>query len=442
MDKQERSMINRRRFLRGMMAGGVITVQLPILELFMSRKALASDGGFPQRFGMFFWGNGNRPDQWTPIGEGDEWELSDAMEGLINFKDEISVVSGMSIKVPNVMPHWSGAIGFLTGQTAVGDESDWTVGGPTIDQLLAQEIGGDTVFRSLVTGCVASSSISWNGPNSRNPVESDPYLFYEKLFGPTFREPGEEGIVDPRLGYRRSVLDSVMQDIDSLNAQLGSSDKQRLEQHLDGIRELETRLARLEEDPPAYEACSRPEEPLNEYPDIDSRPQLTARNAVMSQMIAMALACDQTRVISYEFTNPLNNLLYPSADSGHHNLTHNEAGEQPQVQEITKFNINEAAVLLEALRSVPEGDGTLLDNCGIIITSEVSEGRTHSLDEFPLILAGSVGGQLKQGYHYRSYSQENANKFSLSVIRAYGVSQLSWGADESETTDGLSSIEV
>ena len=435
-------MMNRRRFLRGMMAGGLVTVHLPILELFMSRKALASDGGFPTRFGLFFWGNGNKPDQWTPVGEGADWELSDALEGLASFKDEISVVSGMSLKVPNLMPHWSGAVGFLTGQAAVGEESSWTVGCPSIDQLIAQEIGGDTVFRSLVAGCVSNESISWNGPNARNPVETDPYLFYDKLFGPTFREPGEEGIIDPRLGYRRSVLDSVMEDINSLNAELGTSDRQRLEQHLDGIREVETRLARLEEDPPSYEACARPEEPLTEYPDIDSRPQLTARNAVMSQMIAMALACDQTRVVSYEFTKPLNNLLFPNADSGHHNLTHNEPDTQPQVQEITKFNITESAVLLEALRSVPEGDGTLLDNCAIIITTEVSEGRTHSLDEFPLVLAGSAGGRLQQGIHYRSYSQENANKFSLSVIRAMGINQASWGADESETSDGLSSIEV
>ena len=435
-------MINRRRFLRGMMAGGLVTVHLPLLELFMSRRALASDGGFPLRFGLFFFGNGNRPDQWTPIGEGDDWALSESLQDLSALKEYVTVVSGTSLKVPNIHPHWSGGVGFLTGQAATGEGDSWGVAVPTIDQVLAQEIGGDTVYRSLITGCIANESVSWNGPNARNPIDSDPYLLYEKLFGPTFREPGEEGIVDPRLGYRKSVLDSVMEDINSLNAQLGTTDRQRLEQHLDGIREIETRLSRLQEDPPSYEACTRPEEPLSEYPDIDSRPQFSARNAIMSQMIAMALACDQTRVLSYTFSTPLNGLLYPDADSGHHNLTHNESGDQPQVQEITRFNIQESAVFLEALRSIPEGDGTLLDNCAIIITSEVSEGRTHSLDEFPLVLAGSAGGRLKQNYHYRSYSQENANKFSLSVIRALGVNQVSWGAGDSETSDGLSAIEV
>ena len=437
-------MINRRRFLRGMMAGGLTTVHLPIFEMFLQRKAYASTDGFPTRFGLFYWGNGMRPDQWVPTGTGsnDEWELSSALSPLQGLKDKVTVVSGMSLKTTNYSPHSSGLVGFLTGQNILGDDDSWTVPSPTIDQVLAQEIGNDTTYRSLVSGCITSNSVSWNGPNARNPVESDPFLLYEKLFGPTFREPGEEGIVDPSLGFRRSVLDTVMGDISSLQTQLGTADRERLEAHLHGIREIEIRLARLQEDPPSFEACTRPAEPLSAYPDIDSRPQFSERNFVMAQMIAMAFACDQTRVLSYTFTAPLNNLLYPFADAGHHNLTHNETGDQPQVQQITQFNVNEAAVLLNALDSIPEGDGTLLDNCAILLSTEISEGRTHSIDEYPIIIAGSAGGQLKQNTHYRSYSQENANKVSLSLIRSLGVNQASWGADESYTEDGLSAIEV
>ena len=94
-------------------------------------------------------------------------------------------------------------------------------------------------------GCVSSRSVSWNGPNSWNPVETDPYAIYERLFGATFREPGEEGIIDPNLGFRRSALDFVLQDLNTLHAQLGAQDKIRLEQHMEGVRELELRLARL-----------------------------------------------------------------------------------------------------------------------------------------------------------------------------------------------------
>ena len=436
--------LNRRQFLRGMMAGGLVTLHLPLLEMFMSRQALAQDGGFPRRFGMFYWGNGNRPEHWVPTGEGlgDNWTLSQSLHSMAPIKEKLSVISGMSLKVPNTSPHWSGGLGFLTGQELIGDDDNWTAAVPTFDQRLAQEIGGETVYRSLITGCVTQESVSWNGPNARNPVESDPYAFYEKIFGPTFRAPGEEGIVDPTLGLRRSVLDVVREDTLALQSQLGATDRIRLEQHLDGIRDIEMRLARLQEDPPALEACYRLDPPLTEYPDIESRPQLAARNAVMSQMMAMALACDQTRVLSYTFTSPLNNILYDFTEMGHHSLTHNEPGEQPFVQKITEFTMEQASVFLQALDAIPEGDGTLLDNCAVIISSEVSEGRAHSLDEYPLLLAGSAGGRLQNNLHYRSHSTGNANQFTLSILRALGMNLVSFGDGDSEVTDGLSALEV
>ena len=267
-------------------------------------------------------------------------------------------------------------------------------------------------------------------------------IFYEKIFGPTFRAPGEEGIVDPSLGFRRSVLDVVREDTLALQSQLGATDRIRLEQHLDGIRDIELRLARLQEDPPSLDACYRPEAPLQEYPDIESRPQMAARNAVMSQIIAMALACDQTRVLSYAYTRPLNNILYDFTDMGHHSLTHNEQGNQPLVQQITEFTMEQASVFLQALNAIPEGDGTLLDNCAIILSSEVSEGRSHSLDEYPLLLAGSAGGALQQNMHYRSYSTENVNRFTLSVLRAMGLNLVSFGDGSTEVTEGLSALEA
>lgn len=234
----------------------------------------------------------------------------------------------------------------------------------------------------------------------------------------------------------------VREDTLALQSQLGATDRIRLEQHLDGIRDIEMRLARLQEDPPALEACYRLDPPLTEYPDIESRPQLAARNAVMSDMMAMALACDQTRVLSYTFTSPLNNILYDFTEMGHHSLTHNEPGEQPFVQKITEFTMEQASVFLQALDAIPEGDGTLLDNCAVIISSEVSEGRAHSLDEYPLLLAGSAGGRLQNNLHYRSHSTGNANQFTLSILRALGMNLVSFGDGDSEVTDGLSALEV
>ena len=161
----------------------------------------------------------------------------------------------------------------------------------------------------------------------------------------------------------------------------------------------------------------------------------------MSDLLAMALACDQTRVFSFHFTSPLNNELFTDTTDGHHNLTHNEGGDQPEVHSITVQVMEELAYLLEALRAVPEGEGSLLDNSIVLAASETSEGRTHALDEIPLIVAGGAG-RIVTGQHYRSYTQESASKAMLSLIRAMDVPAASFGAGESEATDGLSDIEL
>ena len=438
-----RAPVKRRRFLRGLLSGGLVTVGLPWLELFAGRNARA-ESGFPSRFLLFFWGNGNRPELWTPTGEGsgDNWQLSESLQPLAAFKEKLSIVTGYSTKVPNLYPHNSGLAGLISGSAAIGTEENWTLPSASIDQHIAAAVGGDTVYRSLVLGCVASESVSWNGPYSRNPIESDPFAFYDWIFGSTFRAPGEEGIVDPTLGYRRSVLDFVSQDIANLQNQLGVADQIRLEQHLDGVRELELRLARLEEDPPSLESCIRPDPPQGSYEDIDSRPQFAERNVIMSKLMAMALACDQTRVISYTFTKALNNKLFPNASDGHHNLTHHEPGSQPEVGAITHFTMEQLATLLTELDAIPEGDGTLLDHSIVFATSEVSEGRTHSLDEIPVVIAGSGNGRLGQNLHIRSYTQENINKLNLSLIRAMGINQTSWGSEDSLTNESLSALEV
>lgn len=434
---------NRRGVLRGLLGGSAIAVSLPWLEIFAGRPAHA-ETLFPIRFGVWFWGNGNRPAEWQPTGEGqgDAWALSEQLAALAAVKHKISVVTGMGVKVPNYIPHWSGAGGLLTGLDAVGDDSDWTVQGPTIDQIVAASIGQTTIYSSIEAGLDSNEVFSFTGPNARNPGETDPFTLYERIFGATFREPGEEGVVDPRLGYRRSALDAVMGDINSLKAELGSEDRARLDNHLEGVRTLEQRLARLQEDPPDLESCSRPDTPAESFPDIDGRPQISARAMAIHDVLAMAMACDQSRVFHFQVSKPVSNLLFPGAPDGHHNLTHDEPSPQPNVNAITKQIMAELAYFLEKLDSIPEGDETLLDHCGILCTSEHGEARTHNITNIPIVIAGSAGGRLKQDVHYRSYTEENAGKMTLSLMRAVGINATSWGAEDTYTTDGLSAIEA
>jgi hypothetical protein len=158
--------------------------------------------------------------------------------------------------------------------------------------------------------------------------------------------------------------------------------------------------------------------------------------------VALALACDQTRVFSNYITYPVNNLLFEGASAGHHQLTHDEPGDQPEVNAIVKYLIEEFAYMVESLRAIPEGDSTLLDNCVVLGTSDVSYGRTHSLSEFPILLAGTAGGALKKGVHYRSASAENATRVPLTIARALGVQLSEFGKDEGKAADSIGALEV
>lgn len=435
--------LSRRRMLRGMLHGSAVMVGLPPLLSIRHAFGETCDDGFPKRFVLYYWGNGVLPHYWTPTGEGfgDDWALSEQLAALAPVKSKTSVVTGTTVRVPNLIPHWSGAMGFLTGAAPTGIDSAWDVVGPTFDQRLAAEIGGETIYRSLEVGVLTDQSISHAGPGAPYPAENDPYTFFERIFGASFREPGSDAGPDPRLAWRRSVLDGVMDGIHKLESQVGAEDRERLQNHFDGIRDLEQRLARLEEDPPELAECSRPDAPETEYPDIDGRPQLAARARIMSDLSAMALACDQTRVLTYNLSRPLTNALFPGASEGHHTLTHNDGGDQPEVHEITLAIMDEFSYFLQALDAVPEGDGTMLDHCLVLGTSDTSEGKTHALDEFPIVLAGGACGAFQTGLHYRSYSQENSSKVLLSILRGFGITSESFGQDDCYTTDGLTAIE-
>jgi hypothetical protein len=155
----------------------------------------------------------------------------------------------------------------------------------------------------------------------------------------------------------------------------------------------------------------------------------------------MALACDQTRVFAHFLTDPVNNLLFPGATAGHHELTHDEPDPQPEVNAITIQCVDEFRYLIEALRNVAEADETLLDHSAILGTTDVSLGRTHSLDDFPILVGGGACGKLRQGVHVPATGQ-NATQVLLTLIRAVGVTQASFGTDDAYTEDGLSEIEL
>ena len=441
--------ISRRALLRGAMYGATASIALPPLEAMMGigPRALASEQLFPKRFVLFFWGNGTVPVYWIPGGEdnpsvGTDWAMSDQLMPLAALRDDITLLTGFEVKAQNLSAHFSGPCGLLSGEDAKLEGEDKSFTSPSLDQLIAGAVGGETLYRSIETGVQPGvRGLSYVGTDLLNPPISDPALLFQTLFGEGFIAPGDSTEVDPRLSLRRSILDVVMGDMNRLIAKVGSADKVRLDQHFSTIRDLELRLQRMEEDPPNYEACVRPEAALTPG-DIDGRPDMEARAHITADLLTMALACDLTRVASLWHSDPLSDVLWLGKTAGHHQLTHDEIGDQPQVNQIVIHTMEHLAYLLSAMKAIPEGDGSLLDNSVVLATSDCSYGKTHQIDEYPLVLAGRCGGALKTGFHYRSESRASATEVPLSLMRAMGMTSASYGTGATYAEQGLGEIEA
>ena len=439
-----RKPLSRRTMLKGVLGTALVGIALPPLEIFFggAGTAYANESSYPTRFGIFSWGNGVHPQHWIPDAVGRDWGLTPQTEPFASVKSKITLVTGMEVKAPNIDAHGSGPAGFLSGVPILNTDGFIRFGGPSVDQMVAAEKGGDTRFRSVEVAVEPNGKgLSFNDRDSRIPPESEPAAVFERLFGPTFRAPGDDPIIDPTLALRRSVLDAVMADATKLNETLGTSDRIRLEKHLNALRDLELRIARLEEDPPNLAACVRPQSP-GFVDDVDGRTQMSVRSRLMTDLLVMAYACDLTRVQSCWYSDPLSDMLYEDAAAGHHQLTHDEPGDMPTVDRITKGIMLDAAYFLEQLDAVQEGDGTLLDHSAILLTTDVSYARTHQIDEYPILVAGSAGGKLSTGTHYRSTTKENACMVSLSLMRALGLNMETFGRGPDETSQGLSALDA
>lgn len=437
-----RGIMSRRAALRGLIGGSLVNIGLPPLEIFFDQHGQAyADGRLPKRLLLFFWGNGVLPDRWLPETTGSDWILSEQLSPLESVRDDFTLISGMEVKIPNRLTHISGPAGLFSGaDIKMYGPEDYTFTQPTFDQRIAGHIGDQTRFRSLEVGVSPFvKGLSYNGPDSVNPPESNLTNLFNRLFGSSFRAPGDEPIFDPKLALRRSVLDGVMEDSRRLKRRLGQVDQQRVDQHLQSIRELERNLASLEADPPNLAACQRPSVP-SVSTDMGARPAMSERTSALADLIGMALACDQTRVLSAWYTDPFSDVLFPTADAGHHQLTHDEPGDQPQVNDIVKGIMGDLGQLIQKLKEIPEGDTNLLDNTVILATTDVSYGRSHAINEYPMILAGG-GGDYRLGIHHRYEFAENASNVTLSLMRSMGMPLSSFGEDDAYTERGLPELE-
>jgi hypothetical protein len=451
-----KSRISRRTVLRGMIAGTAVSIGLPPLEAMFNANgtAYAAGAALPRRLGVFFWGNGVKTDRWTPATTGPTWAPNVENAPLMPVKDYVSIVSGMSVMTGNEQGHHAGAVGILSGcpmvkQPANGAPFRSTFSAPSIDQVAAAVIGNSTKFKSLEVGISKAINanegttlqyLSHNGPDLPNPAEYDPAKLYNRVFGTGFT-PNSAPVVDVTIGLRKSVMDAVLGDLNGLRASVSTADKIRIDQHMANVRTIENRLTSVAVLP---SACTAPTVP-GAIVSTGAKEALEEYTKAMSGLIAVALACDQTRVFSMNYSGPTASTVFWQVmqTGGDHERTHNEPNTQPLVSASRVFIMTCLADLLQALKGIPEGAGNVLDNVAILGSSDVSDGRGHTLSDYPIVVAGGGGGFLKHpGVHYRSATAENTSTVLLSVLRAAGVTLTTFGAGGGLVTTSCKAIEA
>lgn len=442
----------RRGFLlRGILGGGAVTLGLPLLDAFLDNNGTAfaatlGGGRLPVRFGTWFWGCGMIPDRWQPKSMGADYDLPPQLAPIAAVKQHVSVLTGFDVMLDGKgnLPHLSGNTAVRTGAPA----DDWlAIRAPTLDVLIGDAIGGGSFFRSLDLSADgnARTSYSFRDGRSMNAATPSPVEFYRKIFGPDFNDPNKADFKpDPRIMVRRSVLSGVTEQRRALEANLGATDKARLDQYFTSVREMEGKLALQLQKPPPAEACVVPAEAPAMSGDITDVQQRKTNHKLMAQMLAMALACNQTRVFNMNFSTAASDLRQAGQTTGYHQNTHEEMidraiGYQPTVDFFATRSMEAWADFVSALAAIKEGDGTLLDNTLVFAHSDVSYAKNHDVLGIPVMLAGRAGGKVKSGIHVHG-NGESISRVGLTLQQVMGISVDSWGMDAMNTKRPIGEI--
>lgn len=440
------TMLDRRTVLRGALRGAAIAVALPPLDAMMNGRGTAyAAGPVPKRFGIFWWGNGVRLAQWVPDGEGTGWTPREELAPLGPFKDYVSVLTGLGCPVRSGTAHHFGRAQMLTGTDQRVSQYGASVL-PSLDQIVARRVGGETRFRSLeilvsrrgFENSRARGEVAQPGNGSFLPAEASPQALFDRLFGggATLPATGDAGA---RIrAARQSVLDAVRADARRLEPRLGESDRRRLAEHLDGIRAIEQRIQTA----PVASSCGRVPARPTVTPATDlGREDLEGLGRAMADLLAIALACDLTRAFSVVFSQMQSDTVFwqTGLNEGLHTVTH-RSGSGDQCHKTVVFTMQQLAYLVGKLKATPEGAGNLLDSLCLYGCSEVAEGNSHSVSEMPMLVIGRAGGALRSGVHYRSRTRESTSKALLTMLKAMDVPVTTFGGPNAQTSETLPAI--
>ncbi len=403
----------------------------------VSRGEETAHAAIPRRMAFLYVPNGVHMADWTPAATDTQFRLPPTLQPLEPFRQDMLVLSGLAQQ--NAAPmgdeggdHARSLACFLTGTHPLKTDGANIRAGVSIDQVAAFQIGHRTRLPSLELGidpsaqagscdsgysCAYSSNISWKSANLPMSKEIDPRQVFDRLFGRRMADlaPGERL---RREREEKSILDFVREDARQLQTQLGINDRRKLEEYLSAVREIERRIARFE----TGDAAARPAPGVARPAGIPT--DLREHIRLMLDLLAIAFQADVTRIGTFMFANEASNRAYPflSVPDGHHDLSHHgrDPRKHEKIKAINRFHVEQFAYLLGRLKSMKEGDGTLLDHVMIVYGSGISDGDRHNHDDLPIILAGGGGGTLKTGRHVR-YDDTPLNNLYLSMLDRMGV---------------------
>jgi hypothetical protein len=440
-----RKALPRRAFLRGMGT----TVALPFLEAMVPAMAAVRSTKPPVRMAFVYVPNGIIMNGWNPDYEGKLGPLPRILKPLEPFKQDILLLGNLTHNAGRALLDGPGDHGRCSASYLTGVHPRKTLvdikAGVSFDQLVAKQVGAHTRFPSLELGmedarqagdcdsgysCAYTNNLAWESESQPLPPVLDPRALFERLFG-----KGQTLTPEARTRenlYRRSILDFVSDDTRKLEADLGPTDKRKLDEYLSSIREIERQIERAEHHNEQIDPHM--EKPYGIPADFAEHFKL------MTDMMTVAFQSDLTRVMTFLVTHEGTSRPYREIDipDGHHPLTHhrNQPDLIEKVTQINSYHVKQFAAWIGKMKSIKEGDSTLLDNCMIVYGAGLSDGNRHLHEDLPTLIAGRGGDYIKSGRRIVYRRETPMCNLFLAMMDRMGVHVEHFG-DSTGRLDGL-----
>ena len=444
-----RMALPRRTILRGLGA----TLALPLLDSMVPALTATAQtpAKAPLRFGVVYVPNGMVMQEWTPAQEGAEFAFPAAIKPLEPFRDRITVLSGLANNPPPAAAtgagvHARASTRFLTNIPPKRSDTSAVEAGVSVDQLIAQTLGDQTQLASLEVAiegrdlagscdigfsCAYTNTIAWRGPSTPLPMENDPRVVFERMFGGSGST--DRAARAAQIATDRSILDSVRDRISNLQGRIGTRDKAKLGEYLEAVRDIERRIRKAE-------AQSDRELPLVERPrGVPAGFEEHAK--LMFDLQLLAYETDLTRVITFMLGRELSGRTFTELGvaESHHATSHHQEN-KGKIANLLKIKVHHAALFayyLDRLRTTPDGDGTLLDNVMIFYGAGMGDSNQHAPGNIPVMIAGGAGGRITAGRHVKYKPGTPMGNLHLRTLDIFGVHTEQFGGDSTGPIEQL-----